>query len=455
MKKLWDNGTQLDKFIEYFETKDDLVLDQKLVIADCICSIAHVMMLQKIGILNEKELNSLKKGLKEIIQLDIKGQFKLEMGDEDVHTKIENYLTQKYDEAGKKIHTGRSRNDQVLTDIRFFNKQEILSIWGNLVDLVEHLLNLAFKYEYLLMPGFTHMQKAMPSSLGMWIGCYIEGFLDDLIQLNNAYQINDQSPMGSGAGYGVSLPLDREYTAQLLGFAKVQSNSLYCQNSKGKIEAMILSALISILFEINKFASDVLLFTTSEFNYFEVSPALCSGSSIMPQKKNVDVAELLRNKIHLVLGNYTKIISLSSNLISGYNRDLQEIKKPIWESLEITQDSIKAMDLLINNLKPNKEVLNESLTPELFATHEAYLLVKKGIPFRKAYQKVAGSLKNLKVPDAKEIVESSNHIGGLGNLGLDKLKKQIGEEKKIWKKERKKFEDVVKSLIGKCYERTI
>ena len=389
MKKLWSKGeSKLDPFIEAFETKGDLLMDQKLVKYDCLASIAHAKMLCKINILSKSELAKLEKGLLEILSLNSQGKFLLKIGDEDMHTKIENFLTEKYGEAGQKIHTGRSRNDQILTAIRLYSKEIMEKIKQELIRLIKSFENFSKKYGLIKMPGYTHMQKAMPSSIGLWAGSFMDSFKDDCVLLNTAMELNDQSPLGSAAGYGTPLKLDREYTAKLLGFAKVQNNSLYCQNSKGKIEAVILAALTQILLTINKFASDIMLFTTTEFNFFQVSDKVTTGSSMMPQKKNVDAAELLRSKVHLVLGNYTALVSLSSNLPSGYNRDLQDMKKPLLESLEIALDSIKAVGILLNNLTPKREVMESALTEEIFAAQKAYKLVQKGMPFRKAYQEV-------------------------------------------------------------------
>ncbi len=389
MKKLWQkNEYKLDPVIEAFETKDDLLMDQKLVKYDCLASAAHAKMLYKINILSKSELAKLEKGLLEILFLDKQGKFLLKIGDEDMHTKIENFLTQKYGEVGQKIHTGRSRNDQVLTAIRLYSKEMMKKIKQELTGLIKSFEIFSKKYGHIKMPGYTHMQKAMPSSIEIWAGSFMDSLKDDATLLNAALELNDQSPLGSAAGYGTPLKLDREYMAKLLGFAKVQNNFLYCQNSKGKIEAVILATLTQILLSINKFASDLMLFTTSEFNFFQVSDAVTTGSSMMPQKKNLDVAELLRSKVHLVLGYYTQIVSISSNLISGYNRDLQDIKKPLLESLEITLDSIKTAGILLNNLTPNKQTLEGALTKEIFAAQKAYELVQKGMPFRKAYQEV-------------------------------------------------------------------
>jgi argininosuccinate lyase len=234
------------------------------------------------------------------------------------------------------------------------------------------------------------MQKAMPSSLKIWAESFKDSLLDDLDLVKVTYKLNNQSPLGSAAGYGSSIKIDKEFSAKQLGFSKVQSNPLYCQNSRGKIEASILAGLVGVLQTINKFASDVMLFTTAEFNFLQVASELTTGSSIMPQKKNIDIAELLRSKVHIVLGNYTQMVSLSSNLISGYNRDLQDTKKPVMESLELTIKSLKVTNLLLKNITPNQENLKLAMTPELYATEKAFDLVAKGISFRDAYQIVKG-----------------------------------------------------------------
>lgn len=393
MKKLWQKKKKkLDPLIEAFETRDDLLMDQKLVTYDVQGSLAHAKMLEKIGILKSDELNKLKLGLNEILKLNKAGKFNLKQGDEDIHTKIENYLTQTYGEIGKKIHTGRSRNDQVLTVLRLYSKDNLSDVKKELEAIVA--LCKAFKKTYgnLPMPGYTHMQKAMPASVAMWMQSFIESFTDDITVIKNAYDLIDQSPLGSAAGFGTTFDLKRVYTAKLLGFKKVQENSMYCQNSKGKFEATIVAVLISVMQTINKLSSDIMLFTTQEFNFLIASDQVTTGSSIMPQKKNVDIAELLRSKVHLLLGLYVQIVSMASNLISGYNRDLQDLKKPLMESFEITLESLQAVSMLLQNIKPNKEILEKAMTDDLFATEKAYEMVKQGVPFREAYQKVKTSL---------------------------------------------------------------
>lgn len=423
MAKLWHKSSwELNQFVEYFETRDDLELDQALLFYDLLGSLAHAKQLFKMKILTKDEFLQIKKGLSEILDLSNKDKFNLEFGDEDIHSKIENYLTEKYGEVGRKIHTGRSRNDQVLTALRLYTKHKLLDIWQETVILSDDLYRFSKKYERVLMPGYTHMQKAMPQTVGMWAGSFFASLIDDLDILRSSFEINNQSPLGSGAGFGMPLKLDRKLTADLLGFERTQIPAVYAQNARGKIEATVLASLVSILQTLNKLSSDILLFTTSEFDFFEVDPSICSGSSAMPQKKNVDLAELIRSKLHIVLGNYTQVVSLSSNLISGYNRDFQDTKKALFESLETTLLTLKASRVLIANINPKKEVLKSSLTSELFATHEAYKRVAEGVSFRNAYQQVGQNLDKVK-PDVEDLFKLSTHDGSIGDLGLDQLQR--------------------------------
>lgn len=389
MKKLWQKSkTKLNSAVEAFETKNDLLLDQKLVKYDVLGSIAHAKMLHKIGVLAIEDFNKLEKGLNEILNLDKAGKFKLQYGDEDIHTKIENFLTEKYGDVGKKIHTARSRNDQVLTALRLYNKFQLEEIQKHLLALIQSFHKFSKQYGNIPMPGYTHMQKAMPSSISLWAESFKDSLFDDLVLVKSAYKLNNQSPLGSAAGFGMPIELDKQFTAKLLGFDKVQENALYCANCRGKLEAAILASLISVLTTINKFATDLMIFTTSEFGFFDVSDEITTGSSVMPQKKNLDIAELLRSKVHLVLGDYVQIVSLSSNLISGYNRDVQDSKKPLMESLEVTLECLKVTKILLENITPNKEKLKAAMTEDLFATEKALKLVSQGVSFRDAYQQV-------------------------------------------------------------------
>lgn len=448
MKKLWQKDWTLNSLVEEFETRSDLDFDKYLLPFDLVASCAHAQMLTKIGLLTAAELTEIEAGLAEIAELDKQGEFTLTFGEEDIHTKIENFLTEHYGEAGKKIHTGRSRNDQVLTAVRLFSKQELLAISEELLETAAAFTQFAQAHELEPMPGYTHMQKAMPSSLGMWAGAFAEGCMDDLMAVQSAYELIDQSPLGSGAGYGVPLPLDRQLTADLLGFKKVQNNSLYCQNSRGKIESVILAALNAILAEVNKFATDVLLFTTEEFGLLKVGDMVCSGSSIMPQKKNLDLAELLRSKIHVVMGNYIQTISIVSNLPSGYNRDFQDTKKPLIESLLLTKQCLQLTQLLITQLSPCQEKIAQQMTPNLFATHHAYQKLAEGTPFRDAYLQAAEALKAGEVEIPKDYLKLSRHLGGTGNLQLSELMKSIIEFEKVQKNQQGTFKKCLNNLLA-------
>ena len=444
MKKLWQKQWTLNETIEAFETKDDLVLDDELVIADVAGSLAHARGLVRIGFLTPQEFARAEKGLLNIVKLHNKGKFPLAAGDEDVHTKIETYLTDTCGSVGKKIHTGRSRNDQVLTALRLRGKQDLLTIWQRSLELAQEFLKFAKTYEFMAMPGYTHMQKAMPASLGMWAGAFVESLLDDQKTLQRAIEILDQSPLGSAAGYGVPMALDREFTAKLLGFAGVQNNSLYCQNGRGKIEAVVVAALVSLFQTLNKFATDVLLFTTREFGYFTVADEMVTGSSIMPQKKNIDIAELLRSKLHVMLNYYSTIVGISSNLPLGYNRDLQDTKRPFLESLRLAKDSLTVARILVSNIAPNARSLTAAMSPEIFATHAAIARVKNGLSFRDAYRQV-GAKQNDRAPTASVLAQST-HIGGTGNLGLARLADHLTRETVTYRKAQTQFRKTFKRL---------
>lgn len=450
MNKLWNKTHQkFNKIVEEFETKDDLVFDNYMVEADVYGSFAHALMLSSINVLTKSELDNIKKGLLKVLELHKKGKFNLEFGEEDVHTKIENFLTQIIGEAGKKIHTGRSRNDQILLDTRIYTKSELLKIWGSVLNLTSIMVSLSEKYSDIPMPGYTHMQKAMPSSVGMWFGAFAESLTDDIKLLQTAFDLNNQSPLGSGAGYGVSLNLDRKLVADFLGFKKVQANSLYCQNSRGKIESTVAFSLLQIIFDISKFASDVLLFTTSEFNFFEVDESLFTGSSIMPHKRNVDIAELLRSKVNIMLGYFIQVFTTVVNLPSGYNRDFQDIKRPFIESINLTKNVINIAEILVRNIKPKKDVLIRSMTPELYTVHTAYQMVGDGVPFREAYRKIEDSLGDIPPFDPHEVIKMSKHIGGTANLQSKTIRKEISKSKKIFLKESRDYSKVISNFTGK------
>ena len=387
--KLW-NESNLNKEIEDFTVGEDYILDQKLVQYDCLASIAHAKMLGKIGILKKKEVKKLVKELDNIIELDRKGKFKIKKEQEDCHTAIENYLTRKLGDLGKKIHTGRSRNDQVLVALRLYYREKLNEDKGLILKLIQTFKKFLRRYGKIKLPGYTHTRKAMPSSVALWGNSFIDSMKDSLKILNLALELINQSPLGTGPGYGMPyLKLDRRFTAKLLGFKKVQRNPIYTQNSRGKFESTILHALSQIMFDLNKIATDLIIFSMPEFGYFEIPKEFCTGSASMPQKRNPDALELVRAKYHTLTAYEFQIKNTISNLLSGYSRDLQLTKEPVMKGLELTKENLSIMDLIISGLKVNRENCQKALTGEVFATEEVYQLVKKGVPYREAYRKIS------------------------------------------------------------------
>ena len=386
--KLW-NEYKLNKEVEDFTVGQDYILDQTLVPYDCVGSMAHAKMLGEIGVLTKEEVDKIVKELQNIIQLNEKREFKITKEEEDCHTAIENHLVLRLGSLGKKIHTGRSRNDQVLTALRLYYKEELKNCRNLIHEFSEGVKHFTIKYGQVQFPGYTHTRRAMPSSIAMWGGSFVESMADNLKLIDVALDLIDQSPLGTGAGYGVPLNVDREYTAKLLKFRKVQENPIYVQNSRGKFESTILHALTQIMFDLNKLASELILFTLPELGYFEMAQEFCTGSSMMPQKRNPDVLELVRAKYHVVLSYELRIKSLTSNLISGYHRDFQLTKSPVMQGFRVTQECLSIMTLVLQNLKANKEKCQQGLVSEVYATQEAYVLVEKGIPFRQAYHEVS------------------------------------------------------------------
>lgn len=387
--KLWEKNYKLNKKIEKYTVGNDYILDQKLIKYDCRASIAHAKMLQKIGILTSNECKDITYVLNEIIKLSKTGKFLIKQEDEDGHTAIEKYLVIKLGDVGKKIHTARSRNDQIQTALRLYYKDEISSTVKLLDTLVNMLDELKNKYGSIEWPGFTHMRKAMPSSVGLWSDAYVESINDNKTLLRNIYDLIDQSPLGTGAGYGIPIEVDRKLTAKLLDFKRIQNNPIYVQNSRGKFESTILHGLGQIMIDLNRMASDFLLFSMPEFGYINFPKELCTGSSIMPHKKNADVLELIRANYHKIISYEFEVKNITSNLISGYNRDVQLTKEPIMKGFEITKDSMDMIIIVIKNLQVKKDQCKKAMTEELYATEETYDLIKKGIPFRDAYKEIS------------------------------------------------------------------
>ena len=392
MTKLWEKGVGFDKKIESFTVGNDNDLDQILLPYDCEASIAHVKMLNKMKYLNDNESDKLIKELNFILEESKSGNFKIKKSHEDCHTAIEDHLVNTCGDSGKKIHTARSRNDQVLTALRLYYRESIDDVKKLLIDLIKSLELFSDKNGKIQFPGYTHMQKAMPSSVQLWSNAYIESMNDDLKLLQTAYALINQSPLGSGAGFGVPINIDRKFLAKELKFDSVQDNPIYCQLSRGKFELYIINIFTQIMFSINRIASDIVLFCTDEFKFFSLPDEFCSGSSIMPNKRNPDVLELLRGSYSILIGYQSQIQSLSQNLISGYNRDIQLSKEPTMRSFDLIKNCLDINTLVISGLIVNEENCKKAMTDELFATEQAYNMVKEGIPIRQAYRKIADEL---------------------------------------------------------------
>lgn len=395
MKKIWDRkgaketNSQVNKAVEDYTVGVDYLLDLELLPYDIQGSLAHAKMLHEIKIISTKELATATEGLNEILKLWKAGKFKIDKSQEDSSTAIEMYLTEKYGDVGKKIHTGRSRNDQILVTTRLFTKEKFIQIEKDTKEVIKALEIQIKKQGKVKMPGYTHMQRAMPSSVGMWLGSYRDSLKDDLILLSAAREIIDQNPLGSAAGYGENiLGLDRKFTTEELNFKRVQNNPMYCGFSRGKFENIVLQAMGNVMFDLGKLASDLLLFTTKEYNFFALPDSFRTGSSIMPQKKNYDVLELTRGNIGIFEGYKDQIGNVIRNLPAGYNRDFQLTKEPYMKGMKLAQDTINIMSLVVKNLEVKRENLEKACTPELYATDEALKLVKGGKSFREAYQEV-------------------------------------------------------------------
>ncbi|HUZ17004.1 MAG TPA: argininosuccinate lyase [Spirochaetia bacterium] len=448
MSKLWRKDYDLDVLIEEFTVSNDYLLDARLVPADCLASLAHATMLESIGILSSAELAALKGALIEIIQEHREGRFTISRTDEDCHTAIENALTERVGEAGKKIHTGRSRNDQVLAALRLYARSALLEIARETTELSRRLADFAERTSMVPMPGRTHMQLAMPSSVGLWAGSFGEELLDDLSLLWASYVLNDQSPLGSAASYGVPLPLDRELTARLLGFSRLQNNVLYANNSRGKFEAAILDALDQIGLSLSKLAEDLILFSMPEFGYFSLPAELCSGSSIMPQKRNPDALELMRARSASVSACSAQVKGIIRSLPSGYNRDFQETKEPFFKGLDIALSCLRIMKLTVEKLEVHEERLRAALTPELFATDAAIELVRKGTSFRDAYREVGLHLDRLAKRDATASIALRTSSGTSGNLGIERLEANAREWSERAEAERARVDRALAGLAG-------
>lgn len=388
-KPLWDKGERVNERMRHLTVGDDPVLDLELVPFDCRGSAAHARMLASIGVLNEDEADRLVGALAAIIEQWAKGEFEIAPEEEDCHTAIERELTRLVGDAGKKIHTGRSRNDQVLLAVRLYLRDRALRWQDRLCSLAEALLSRREELGTIPMPGYTHLQPAMPSSLGLWLHAFVEGCLDLVRQGFRLLDALDECPLGSGAGFGVPLRLDRAMTARLLGFARPQRSVVDVQNSRGRHEGRFLAWACEIASLLEKFAWDVSLFLTREFGFLTLPVELTTGSSIMPQKRNPDLAELLRGRAARVRGAAFELAVVTAKLPSNYHRDLQYTKEPLFRGVRETEAMMEMAELLVQGIQPDEDRLRAAMSEELYVTYQAYRLLREGMPFRDAYREAA------------------------------------------------------------------
>ena len=417
--KLWSKNDELDKIIEKFTVGKDRFYDMFLAKYDVIASIAHAKMLKKINLISSAEKNLLVKELNKINKLIHENKFKIDEKFEDIHSKIESYLTENLGDLGKKIHTGRSRNDQVLVSLQLLFKDEIINIKSEINKLFKSLIKLSKKNKDYLLPGYTHLQTAMPSSFGLWFSSYAESLIDDVLFLNTAYKINDQNPLGSAAGYGSSFEIDREFTTKKLGFKELKYNVLASQMNRGKIEKSLSIALSSIATTLSTFCSDICFYMTQELNFISFPNEMTTGSSIMPHKKNPDVFELIRAKCNSIKALPNELILISNNLTSGYHRDYQIFKGRIIDAILDTIECIQVFNYSINKIKVRKNILDDDKYKFIFSVENLNELVKNGKTFRDSYNQISNEIKNSSFKPNKTIKHTL--IGGIHNLSLDQI----------------------------------
>lgn len=427
MAKLWDKNYDLDALIERFTVGNDYILDLQLLPADCIASAAHASMLASVGIISVSEKDQLLSELAALLKDFDAGEFVILPEHEDGHTAIEERLIDRLGDVGKKIHTGRSRNDQVLTAQRLYSRGLLCAVTEAVCSLVDVLLEFGGTHALTPMPGRTHMQPAMPSSVGLWAMAYAEQLLDTCELLDTAYRLSDQSPLGAAASYGVPLPLDRQLTASLLGFSRVQTNVLYANNSRGLMESIVLDSFDQIGLCLGKLASDCIMFSLPEFGYFSLPDQLCSGSSIMPQKKNPDGLELVRAKTAALSGQAQAVKNVVRALPSGYNRDFQETKAPLISGGRTILDCLAVSQLTMESLGVNQAALAAGFGPEIYATDKAIELVQGGMSFRDAYRKVAAEIDQVEDRSPAESLLTRTHLGTPRNLDIDGSARRLAE----------------------------
>ncbi|WP_027392004.1 argininosuccinate lyase [Aquimarina latercula] len=421
--KLWNKGLPTDQKIDMFTVGNDRQLDLVIAKYDVRATLAHAKMLHKIELLTDKDISTIEIELKILAEQIEDGTFIIEDQFEDVHSKIEFELTKKIGDAGKRIHTARSRNDQVLVAMHLYLKDELLQIKSQIKELSENLLDAAELYKEVLLPGYTHLQIAMPSSFGLWFSAYAESFVDDLHFINAALKVVDQNPLGSAAGYGSSFPIDREFTTKELGFEILKYNVVAAQMSRGKSEKSTAFAMSSVAGTLSKLAMDVCLYMSQNFDFMSIPSEFTTGSSIMPHKKNPDVFELIRGKCNKIQALPYELSLLTNNLPSGYHRDLQLLKEGIVPAIQDLKASLEMAIYALKNVKINETILDDNKYDYLFSVDTLNELVMKGMSFRDAYVKIGLDIENGNYKPEKNTKHS--HLGSINNLCLDDIKKKL------------------------------
>lgn len=418
--KLWQKDKASLKEVEKFTVGRDREMDLYLARFDVMGSLAHIQMLESIGLLEKKELEVLSAELKQLYRKIEAGQFVLEEGTEDVHSQVELELTRKLGDVGKKIHSGRSRNDQVLVDIKLFLRDEIEQVVGEAKDLFDLLVSQSDRYKEHLLPGYTHLQLAMPSSFGLWFGAYAESLVDDLITLQAAYRVVNKNPLGSAAGYGSSFPLNRTMTTRLLGFEDLNHNVVYAQMGRGKTERIVAAALANIAATLSKLSMDACLFLNQNFGFISFPDELTTGSSIMPHKKNPDVFELIRSRCNQLQAVPNDITLMTTNLPSGYHRDLQLLKEVLFPAIQSLKDCLRMARLMLGNIQIKEQILADEKYKYLFSVEEVNRLVLSGMPFRDAYKKIGLDIEAGNYHPQTTVTHT--HEGSIGNLALEQIR---------------------------------
>ena len=421
--KIWQKDKGALKEVTDFTTGKDGEMDVYLAQFDVLGSLAHIQMLESVGLLQKEELLKLSIELKSIYKQILAGNFKIEEGVEDIHSQVEAILTQRLGDIGKKIHSGRSRNDQVLVDIKLYLRHEIQELVNQIKSLFDLLIAKSEEHKDKLLPGYTHLQLAMPSSFGLWFGAYAESLVDDVITLQSAYRIANKNPLGSAAGYGSSFPLNRTMTTQLLGFEDLNYNVVYAQMGRGKTERIVASAMGNVAATLAKLSMDACLFLNQNFGFISFPDELTTGSSIMPHKKNPDVFELVRAKCNTLQALPNELMIITTNLPSGYHRDLQILKEKLFPAIQTLKECLKMTGLMLSNISVKENILADDKYQFLFSVEEVNKLVLQGTPFRDAYKQVGLDIEKGNYYPEKTVQHT--HEGSIGNLGNDQIQRMM------------------------------